>query len=215
MTTAHGSCIWLATPEAAALFDPARQTSADADRWAKLNAPARRAEWAGSRALLAYLAEIRLSHASLSHSRGWSAALVAPAGTRAGVDLEWLRPRNVLALADYAFSAGEAAALRSMAAADRLLRFYMLWTLKEAFAKALGLALLPALRNCDFDGTSGRWTGYVPVAPPWHAAVYSPRPGLVLAAAFVGEAARNDPATKEWPGPQADDWPLLARVAPA
>jgi len=212
MTTANSSCIWLATPEAAALFDPARQTSADADRWAKLNAPARRAEWAGSRALLTHLSDEQLTHASLSHSRGWSAALVGPAGKRAGIDLEWLRPRNVLALADYAFNAGEAAALRSMAATDRLLRFHMLWTLKEAFAKALGLALLPALRSCRFDGANGRWTGSVPVESPWHAVVYSPRPGLVLAAAFVGEAGRNDPATAEWPRPQADNWPLLARV---
>jgi hypothetical protein len=213
MTTDHGASIWLATPEAASRFDPSRQASHDADRWAKLNAPARRAEWAGSRALLAHLSEMQLTHTSLSHSRGWSAALVMPAGTRAGIDLEWLRARDVLALADYAFSANEAAALRSMAAADRSLQFHMLWTLKEAFAKALGLALLPALRNCRFDEAEGQWAGAVPVEAPWHAVVYSPRPGLVLAAAIVGDNAGSDPTAEEWPRPRTGDWSLLASVS--
>lgn len=215
MIVATDTCIWLATPDAAARFDPARQTAADADRWVKLGAPSRRSEWAASRALLAHLSDLQLTQASLSHSRGWSAALVAPAGVRVGIDLECVRPRDTQALADYAFSESEATALRTLPAAERLLRFHALWTLKEAFAKALGLSLLPALRDCCFDATGDRWFGRVPVDTPWQALIYAPRPGLVLSVAVVGETTGHDPAIEEWPGSLDRDWSLLGRVAPA
>jgi len=63
-----------------------------------------------------------------------------------GVDIERLAPhRNVLGLARRYFCPQEFADLRDREAADRLTQFYRLWTLKEAFSKARGGALVPAL----------------------------------------------------------------------
>lgn len=208
--------VWLAQPAAAAHFDPAQQTAADAPRWSQLGAPARRVEWAVSRALLAHLAKQRLTHSSLSHSRSWCAALTAPANSCAGVDLEWARPRDVLALARVAFASSEYVALEGLPERQCQQHFYVMWTLKEAFAKALGLGLLAALRECVFEPRAGGWCGRLPADGPWQAFVYAPRPGLVLAVAGIGDVwvATEEPATAEWPERQVGDWELLARVRP-
>jgi 4'-phosphopantetheinyl transferase len=208
---------WLAPPEAAGHFDPGRQSSADAARWQTLRAPARRREWAASRALLAHLEGLQLASASLSHSGGWCAALTAPAGLRVGVDLERVRARDEVALARWAFAAGECDALGALHGTERRLRFYVLWTLKEACAKALGLGLLSALRDCEFHASGSHWRGYIPTSDPWQAWVYAPRPGLVLAVVCAGASASDlaPPRIAEWPADRRDGEPeVLAHVLP-
>lgn len=208
---------WLAPPEAADHFDPGRQSPADAARWLTLQAPARRREWAASRALLAHLDGLQLASASLSHSGGWCAALTAPAALRVGVDLERVRARDEVALARWAFAAGECDALTALHGAERRLHFHALWTLKEACAKALGLGLLSALRDCEFHASGRHWRGYIPTSDPWQAWVYAPRPGLVLAVACAGASAFDLPPPRivEWPGDRRDGEPeVVAHVLP-
>ncbi|HXI29365.1 MAG TPA: 4'-phosphopantetheinyl transferase superfamily protein [Vicinamibacterales bacterium] len=83
---------------------------------------------------------------SLSHTRGLVACAVAPAAVAVGVDVEPCdREIDVDRLAARFFAESEVAALRARAGGERRDRFFDLWTLKEAVAKALGLELPPAL----------------------------------------------------------------------
>ncbi len=112
-----------------------------------------------------------------------------------------MRPRNVNRLAEFAFAPAEARSIASLASPGAITRFYILWTLKEAFAKALGLTLPTALRECSFACEDGRWSARVPTILPWRAVVFTPRPEFMLAAAIVGPraAAENGWVWREWP----------------
>lgn len=99
------------------------------------------ADWQVSRVLLH---AVRQSHSvsgvtSLSHSHGHALCGRAPAGWALGVDLERLRPRDFLRLADWVCSPQEAAGLSALTGNAQAERFYLLWTVKEAFIKAAGL----------------------------------------------------------------------------
>jgi 4'-phosphopantetheinyl transferase len=77
---------------------------------------------------------------NLSHSAGL--ALVATAaGPRVGVDVERLRDRDPLRVADRYFSPAEVKAVRAAPEAERPAVFLRYWTAKEALAKGLGLGL--------------------------------------------------------------------------
>jgi len=78
---------------------------------------------------------------SISHTRQVVACLVAPAG-RVGVDVERCgRVRDPLALARSRFAPEEIRQLEALPAQRCDAHFTLLWTLKEALAKALGLGL--------------------------------------------------------------------------
>jgi 4'-phosphopantetheinyl transferase len=134
--------------------------------------PRRRAEHLAGRALLRFALERRtgrpaLAHRlrmgangkpecadgppfSVSHSGKLVVCALAPRG-RIGVDVELpRRPRDVRSIAARYFSAEES---RWVGAEPR--RFFMLWVLKEAYLKALGVGLsggLDALR-CSIERT--------------------------------------------------------------
>jgi 4'-phosphopantetheinyl transferase len=78
---------------------------------------------------------------NLAHSGGLIACVVAAAGDAVGVDVESLRRRAPLEVADRFFAPSEAAALRALPAALRPRRFFDYWTLKESYIKARGLGL--------------------------------------------------------------------------
>lgn len=96
--------------------------------------------------------------------------------------------------------------------------FYELWTLKEAFAKALGLPLADALRQCTWQFGGDTVHATVPTRQPWHAVVFAPRPELRLALAIVGGSA-TPPApsfrTMEWPPAAVAHWPVVGRWSAA
>jgi phosphopantetheinyl transferase (holo-ACP synthase) len=143
---------------------------------------------AAARVLLDAAAGVADSSWSLSHSHGYAALALAPGGMRIGVDVELLRHREFLGMAQIAFTAGEIDYIRQLS--EPLVRrfsFYELWTLKEAFAKALQLHLLDALRLCHFVNEQGAWTPCVPTEDEWQAAILAPRPDLRLAVAVVGQ----------------------------
>jgi len=131
------------------------------------------------------------------------------------VDLEATRPRDVRRLARFAFSPAEAEALAALDDAGAAERFYLLWTLKEACAKALGLPLLAALRDCRFMPDGGRWAGSLPCDQAWAAAAWRPRPALVLSVVAFGPAAPEAGwQCLEWPG-ETRTWPQRLVAAPS
>lgn len=78
---------------------------------------------------------------NLSHTRGFVAVAVAPAGDL-GVDVERVDPRRFGPdLVERVFAPDERAYLRSLPAAAQTEAAYAFWTLKEAYIKAIGLGL--------------------------------------------------------------------------
>jgi 4'-phosphopantetheinyl transferase len=84
-----------------------------------------------------------------SSARSGDIGVLAVARRRdVGVDVERIEPRRALGpIADQLFAADEAAELRALQEESRILRFFELWTQKEAYAKAFGTGLsLPLSR---------------------------------------------------------------------
>jgi len=77
---------------------------------------------------------------NLSHGRGLVACVVTRTAD-AGVDVERIVVPAPLDLVAAYFSTAEQRALQALPAAQHDARFYWLWTLKEAYIKALGLGL--------------------------------------------------------------------------
>lgn len=157
---------------------------------------------------------------SLSHSGGYAAAAASRAATSIGVDLECERPRDLKRIARFAFAESENAQLEALKTpAERVERFYILWTLKEAFAKALALPLLASLRQCTFSESAGAWRASVPTKQAWVARAYRASPTLVLSVvALLPESV--SPAdfrisTREWPAPALEPWRTLIALASA
>lgn len=205
--------LWLALPAARAHFDPAKLSAEEQARFS-LRGPRGRADFEVSRALLAFV-NSGSGADSLSHSAEHAALLRAPSGWRVGVDLELNRPRDVLRLARFAFSERELSSLEAAAEDARPQLFYTLWTLKEAFAKSLGLELVDALRQCVFWNEDGKWQGRVPATTAWSAAVFRPRPDIFLAAAWSGGHGREQLEQWEWPPGQRVEWPRAVDVRSA
>lgn len=78
-------------------------------------------------------------------------------GADVGVDAEpHVRGASILEMGDRVFSAEERVALTTLGSRDeRESHAILLWTLKEAYLKALGTGLLIALPSLSFDGRDG------------------------------------------------------------
>lgn len=91
----------------------------------------------GSRGKPALAAPARMDF-NMSHSGGLAVFAVA-ASCEIGVDLEQIRPlQDMQSIADRFFCSEEAAELRSLPANQRERGFYLCWTRKEAYIKAIG-----------------------------------------------------------------------------
>jgi 4'-phosphopantetheinyl transferase len=124
---------------------------------------------------------------NLAHTAG--IAVVAVTGGRdVGVDVE-NRDRRVHArqLIDRFFAPEEAAELGKLPAAEMCERFFLTWTLKEAYIKALGRGLAQPLDSFAFRLAEGRplridfSAGYPQDPQKWRFAVVAPRPPSVVA----------------------------------
>lgn len=73
-----------------------------------------------------------------------------------GVDVENVRRRAPLDVADTFFAPSEVAALRALPADRQVDRFFEYWTLKESYIKARGLGLTIPLEQFGFRLESGR-----------------------------------------------------------
>jgi phosphopantetheinyl transferase len=120
-------------------------------------------------------------------------------------------------MARVAYSQAEADALASLGDPGLLREaFYELWTLKEAFAKALQLPLVDALRQCCVP-VVGQLTGSagVPTDQAWRAMVFAPRPRLRLAVVTVAPTRDALPGvftTLEWPPFHPTEWPAVRQL---
>lgn len=146
--------MWLGSPAAALQFDIDGLSPDERVRYDGLKGERRRREFAVSRALrrtaLGSSSGDSAQPSSLSHSGGWAAVARAAPGCQIGVDLEFHRPRNLLGIARFAFDPAEIAMIEAHPPQQQHEVFFTLWTLKESMAKALGLPLLAAARQCVF-----------------------------------------------------------------
>lgn len=101
---------------------------------------------------------LALQHAprfNLSHSGDWLLVAVCsdPCIAALGVDVEHERgrPIRIMRLARRFFTPAELARLSRLSGEARTRHFYRLWTLKEAWVKAHGLALAPHLGQLCFE----------------------------------------------------------------
>ena len=87
---------------------------------------------------------------NLSHTRGLVAAAISSNGT-IGIDAEKIdRAKFDSAVADAFFAPAEVGLLRRVPEADRPMWFFRLWTLKEAYIKAIGTGVSMPLRSFAF-----------------------------------------------------------------
>lgn len=93
-------------------------------------------------------------HFNLTHTDGLT-VLAVMRDAEIGIDAEQLARNASLEVAQRYFSPVEVAALDALDEARRPLRFYELWTLKEAYLKATGAGLSTALDRITFDFTNG------------------------------------------------------------
>ncbi|MBQ6251767.1 4'-phosphopantetheinyl transferase superfamily protein [Ruminococcus sp.] len=91
-------------------------------------------------------------HYNLSHAKGIAACIVSE--QECGIDCEKVRERrpNVM---KRAFSANERQMVESASAEERDLLFFRLWTLKEAYVKALGTGISYPMDKAEFSFRGG------------------------------------------------------------
>ncbi|VCU71364.1 4'-phosphopantetheinyl transferase psf-1 [Pigmentiphaga humi] len=178
-----------AGPAAAQAYSEACLSEADRMRAGGARRGKAELDWRVSRALMAELDVASAGVWSLSHSGG-HALCARAAGGKLGVDLERIKPRDVLRLAQWVCDPAECEILHGQAAALQLTYFYLLWTLKEAFVKAAGLEFPGAMRDVGLREEAGEQRLRAP-AGKWHAAVFLLEPDWM--AAIVTSAGGGGP----------------------
>ncbi len=107
---------------------------------------------------IALPANLKMLRFNLTNTRTLAACAVA-FDVDIGVDIEPLnRTDDTLPISTGIFTSAEVLLLRTLGAANRVRRFYELWTLKEAYAKAKGTGLSELLDRVSFQpqGSSTR-----------------------------------------------------------
>lgn len=135
---------------------------------------------------------------SLSHTAGLVACAVSTDG-EVGVDVERVaRVGDWRAIATRYFSKAELRAIEAEPQERRPSRFIEIWTLKEAFAKALGLGLSQPLDSSTFLVAADGSVSFEPPAgldrDAWRFSLRAPAPGYRLAVALALRAHAVDPA---------------------
>jgi 4'-phosphopantetheinyl transferase len=87
---------------------------------------------------------------NIAHTRGL-VAMALGRGVRIGIDVERFERRRSLEIARRYFSAREIAALEALPADAQPRRFVALWTLKEAYLKAIGTGIAGGLGSMTFE----------------------------------------------------------------
>ena len=96
------------------------------------------------------LAEFPDVHFNLSHANGVTACIVTDG--ECGIDCECVRPCR-MRVAKKVFSDEEQAALEAVGESGRDMLFFRIWTLKEAFVKALGIGISYPMNTVTFTLT--------------------------------------------------------------
>lgn len=91
-------------------------------------------------------------HFNVSHSGNWG--LIAVALFAVGVDVEQVRPKRAApALANRFLTQGERELLKQREATSGETAFFMIWTRKEAYLKAVGFGLSGPFSHVDSSGS--------------------------------------------------------------
>jgi 4'-phosphopantetheinyl transferase len=139
---------------------------------------------------------------NVSHTR--ELAVCAITWNRAiGVDVEAIGDPP-LAIADRYFTAPEIAALRALTPDRQRLAFYEIWTLKEAFVKALGVGLSMPLGNFAVRQEPPgllQW-GAVQTPDDWQFARLAPSPGRTLALCVAASSSLPLVVASRWLTPE-------------
>lgn len=135
---------------------------------------------------------------SISHKLGHAIVASAPPGWQIGIDLEQLRARDVLRLADWMASEAEAAALAALSSKQALRHFYRLWTFKEAMIKARGQDFPADLKTntLTIDAASGQWRIQTPGSRAWSLRQFEAEPGWLVS--VVWRAPAGESADTVW-----------------
>jgi len=120
-----------------------------------------------------------------------------------GVDVERIRERpGLLQVADRFFAPGERRTLDRLSADERLAAFFVLWTQKEAYLKALGVGLLQPLDAFELSPTIGQQRLLQPgpngETKAWSLVAFSPAPGYAGAVAVEASAAAVEPQLRRF-----------------
>lgn len=134
---------------------------------------------------------------SMSGSGDVGAVAVAE-GAELGVDVEEIRHIDAQDLAQRYFSTAENAALGTCDASARLVRFFHLWTLKEAVVKATGAGLLEPIDGFSIELSSNAapllTSEAADFAGSWRLVQFDPGPGC--AGALAVRTGRSLSVTK-------------------
>jgi 4'-phosphopantetheinyl transferase len=110
---------------------------------------------------------------NLAHTRGLVVMAVGRVA-HIGIDVEALDKRVPMPVARRYFSEREVAALDALAPEDQPRRFLRLWTLKEAYLKAVGEGLAGGLDSMTFAGPSAS-SRRTAICWHWHSSISRPR----------------------------------------
>lgn len=209
MQSNHSSIqLWWADPAAGRSYCASLLTGSDVARAARPRGTRAQGEWQVSRALIQAAPGVaEAQRRSLSHRAGHALLALAGPGETVGVDLETVQPRDVDALAPWCCSTDEIDWLATVDDPARLARFYLLWTLKEAFIKAAQLDFPADMRRVGLS--PGRDGGACVLRPPgsgqWQAYGYrlaGPGPGWIASVVWQGQGAPHAP---QWyAGPRSE-----------
>ncbi|MCA9137648.1 MAG: 4'-phosphopantetheinyl transferase superfamily protein [Planctomycetales bacterium] len=114
-----------------------------------------------------------------------------------GVDVESLDRRTSTDLAERYFAKPEIEFLRDKPADQQQYFFLRIWTLKEAFIKAIGTGLHTPLADFAFEGIDGDRPRIRFLEPglergkKWNFVCFQPREGFIAAAAIVAKEERS------------------------
>lgn len=164
MDTTPLHCL-LADSSFAACYDHASLNAADSQRLAATPQLAQRQDWQVSRALKQ---QTDLPAVSLSHSQGFAALLCALHPLTAGVDIEFIRPRDFKALSALICSQEEQDYLETANWPSET--FYRLWCFKEALIKAANLDFPSDMKSVGYVFDSGNPSVYALESKPIGAA---------------------------------------------
>lgn len=134
---------------------------------------------------------------NIAHTAGVAVAAVT-SGREVGVDVE-SRSRHVQAerITARFFASEEAAELGKLSYAEIRRRFFLTWTLKEAYTKALGTGFAQPFDSFSFRLTKKRPHRIAFSAPPgqspqkWRFAVVEPRPRTVAAVCVAADGLES------------------------